>query len=656
MTDYSERDKWVCPNDRELALRAKLHTGWSVKTGGINSFSKVEQMSDTDQEVIVDVIKRADMLERIEQHRVGRLVERVENMKRNALGNGTTQCLLCAEEFGLLSSSPMICNDCRKAVCSKCCVDTFSVCKEQIWLCMICSETREMWKKSGAWFYHGMPNYIPPEKKDAGTKFACSKGNGSGVSAHATKSWHKGQAEKESTDSSDDEMRGNKVNRRVISRKALYDSTDSSDSSTSNKVAFPSSPERFEQGASSRDTASALQCSTEGDLTSFYNELICMSDSSKSPASRHSEVAPWLQRRQNEASKTDSEEEQLDSEKKRHALYISEDRSADSISSIGTTGRYVTAHPPRNGKNDPFDDSAFGSVYEDDRRYSGDSSPIGTLEFSLLLLNSGQALKCTIHRAKHLRGTDLDGLADPFVSLELLPCSRKAHEDTTCVHCVEEDVMRTKTVHRTVNPEFNETLTFQKEEDLSKRTLRLTIFDEYHFGNCFLGEVVIPLRLLRPNHMGQFSVQLEKCSDEELLYCEKPRILLSLLHSCQGNMLFVGIVRCVNLPEKDRNSDPFVKICLKPDIPPMKHKTSIKRKTLNPEFNEEFAFKLGNDLTLEKRFLQVSVWDYGRMDEYIGGLELGVHCKGEQLQHWLDVVQYPEQRFERWHTLASVPP
>ncbi|XP_064461001.1 rabphilin-1-like isoform X2 [Ornithodoros turicata] len=580
MTDYSERDKWVCPNDRELALRAKLHTGWSVKTGGINSFSKVEQMSDTDQEVIVDVIKRADMLERIEQHRVGRLVERVENMKRNALGNGTTQCLLCAEEFGLLSSSPMICNDCRKAVCSKCCVDTFSVCKEQIWLCMICSETREMWKKSGAWFYHGMPNYIPPEKKDAGTKFACSKGNGSGVSAHATKSWHKGQAEKESTDSSDDEMRGNKVNRRVISRKALYDSTDSSDSSTSNKVAFPSSPERFEQGASSRDTASALQCSTEGDLTSFYNELICMSDSSKSPASRHSEVAPWLQRRQNEASKTDSEEEQLDSEKKRHALYISE----------------------------------------------------------------------------HLRGTDLDGLADPFVSLELLPCSRKAHEDTTCVHCVEEDVMRTKTVHRTVNPEFNETLTFQKEEDLSKRTLRLTIFDEYHFGNCFLGEVVIPLRLLRPNHMGQFSVQLEKCSDEELLYCEKPRILLSLLHSCQGNMLFVGIVRCVNLPEKDRNSDPFVKICLKPDIPPMKHKTSIKRKTLNPEFNEEFAFKLGNDLTLEKRFLQVSVWDYGRMDEYIGGLELGVHCKGEQLQHWLDVVQYPEQRFERWHTLASVPP
>jgi len=32
-------------------------------------------------------------------------------------------------------------------------------------LCRICAETREMWKKSGAWFFKGMPKYILPEKK-----------------------------------------------------------------------------------------------------------------------------------------------------------------------------------------------------------------------------------------------------------------------------------------------------------------------------------------------------------------------------------------------------------------------------------------------------------------------------------------------------------
>lgn len=35
-----------------------------------------------------------------------------------------------------------------------------------MWLCKICSETREMWKKSGAWFFRGLPQYVlPPNSK-----------------------------------------------------------------------------------------------------------------------------------------------------------------------------------------------------------------------------------------------------------------------------------------------------------------------------------------------------------------------------------------------------------------------------------------------------------------------------------------------------------
>lgn len=33
------------------------------------------------------------------------------------------------------------------------------------WLCKICAETREMWKKSGAWFYNQLPRYILPGQK-----------------------------------------------------------------------------------------------------------------------------------------------------------------------------------------------------------------------------------------------------------------------------------------------------------------------------------------------------------------------------------------------------------------------------------------------------------------------------------------------------------
>ena len=43
-----------------------------------------------------------------------RLVERVDLMKSNAIGNGSSQCVLCGDEFRLLGASPSYCDDCKK--------------------------------------------------------------------------------------------------------------------------------------------------------------------------------------------------------------------------------------------------------------------------------------------------------------------------------------------------------------------------------------------------------------------------------------------------------------------------------------------------------------------------------------------------------------
>lgn len=45
-----------------------------------------------------------------------RLVEKLDNMKKNAIGNGSTQCILCGDEFGLLGASPTYCDDCKKVI------------------------------------------------------------------------------------------------------------------------------------------------------------------------------------------------------------------------------------------------------------------------------------------------------------------------------------------------------------------------------------------------------------------------------------------------------------------------------------------------------------------------------------------------------------
>ncbi|XP_042526466.1 rab effector Noc2 isoform X1 [Dipodomys spectabilis] len=160
----SGSDQWVCPNDRQLALRAKLHTGWSVHTYQTEKQRRSQCLSSAEVEAILQVIQRAERLDIMEQQRIGRLVERLETMRQNVMGNGLSQCLLCGEVLGFLGSSSVFCKDCRKKVCTKCGIEITPGQKRPLWLCKICSEQREVWKRSGAWFYKGLPKYILPLK------------------------------------------------------------------------------------------------------------------------------------------------------------------------------------------------------------------------------------------------------------------------------------------------------------------------------------------------------------------------------------------------------------------------------------------------------------------------------------------------------------
>ncbi|XP_064424873.1 rab effector Noc2 isoform X3 [Latimeria chalumnae] len=139
-------DQWVCPNDRQLALRAKLQTGWSVHTFQTDRQRKCQSLNQNEIEVILEVIKRAEKLDLTEQQRIGRLVERLENMRKNVMGNGMSQCLLCGEQLGILGTTSVFCQGCQKKVCTKCGIETLNSQKRCLWLCKICSEQRERGK------------------------------------------------------------------------------------------------------------------------------------------------------------------------------------------------------------------------------------------------------------------------------------------------------------------------------------------------------------------------------------------------------------------------------------------------------------------------------------------------------------------------------
>lgn len=304
---------------------------------------------------------------------------------------------------------------------------------------------------------------------------------------------------------------------------------------------------------------------------------------------------------------------------------------------------------------------------------SDDSTTLGTLEFTLLFDADNSALHCTAHRAKGLK-PPASGSLDTYVKANLLPGASKASQ------------LRTHTVRGTRGPVWEETLTYHgfTHQDAGSKTLRLCVCEDpwLHRRRRVppLGELRVPLRKLVPNQARSFNVCLEKRRltkkprsldtsrgislyeeevEAEVAGEERGRILLSLCYSSQRGGLLVGVLRCAHLAPMDANgySDPFVRLFLHPNVgKKSKYKTSVRKKTLNPEFNEEF-FYAGAREELAQKTLLVSVWDYdlGTANDFIGLVQLSGQASGERQRHWRECLDHSDQRLELWHVLDGAP-
>ncbi|OWF54364.1 Double C2-like domain-containing protein beta [Mizuhopecten yessoensis] len=289
--------------------------------------------------------------------------------------------------------------------------------------------------------------------------------------------------------------------------------------------------------------------------------------------------------------------------------------------------------------------------YEDGPPSSPDSDGVtlGALEFSLLYDSAANALHCTIVRARGLKAMDSNGLSDPYVKLHTLPGASKSNK------------LRTKTIHKTLNPEWNETLTYYgiTEDDMLKKTLRLAVLDEDAFGYDFIGETRVPLKRLRAGQTKHFNVYLEKQlpleKDDDLMSNDRGKILLSLRYISAKQALTVGVVRCVELASMDSNgySDPYVKLsyCYMESL--FFHQL-IWCCNYHSGYLQDFLYEIKLP-ELAKKTLEITVWDkdIGKANDFIGGVQLGINSKGERLKHWFDTLKNPDQKFERWQMLSA---
>ncbi|XP_072530703.1 double C2-like domain-containing protein beta isoform X1 [Salminus brasiliensis] len=642
MTDTmfgSGNSQWVCPNDRQLTLRAKLHTGWSVHTFQSEKQRKAQALDKRELDIILSVIRRAEHLELIEQHRIGRLIERLENMRRSAVGNGLSQCLLCGEALGLLGTPSVLCLDCCKKVCTKCGIEMACSQKRAQWLCKICSEQREVWKRSGAWFYKALPKHVRPVSDPLShirRPVLEREEQPVARSVPVTYTWAHSKVDSSESEGSDTEL----------------------SETNSDRKSFISESVKRRHSALSESSGSPAPTPFQSILTS-PSRASFLSESRSSLASERSSLAPA--------------QEDEDTDQSRPSLTppppgLSRAGSLRSSSSSTSAAAGRTPEGPAAARDEGQDedelDRAFGAASavpaankkEEEPDVEGydsdDSTTLGTLDFSLLYDQENNALHCTINKAKGLKPMDHNGLSDPYVKLHLLPGASKANK------------LRTKTLRNTLNPVWSETLTYYgiTDEDMVRKTLRISVCDEDKFRhNEFIGETRIPLKKLKPNQTKNFynclekQLPIDKTDDKSLE--ERGRIMISLKYSSQKCGLVVGIIRCAHLAAMDANgfSDPYVKTYLKPDEnKKSKHKTAVKKKTLNPEFNEEFFYEI-KYADLSKKTLEVTVWDYdiGKSNDFIGGVSLGINANGERLKHWFDCLKNKDKKIERWHTLTN---
>ncbi|XP_048677124.2 rabphilin-3A isoform X8 [Caretta caretta] len=743
MTDTmfgSSTDRWMCPNDRPMSLRAKanekeqLPAGWSVHGNQPERQRKNEELTDEEKEIINRVIARAEKMEEMEQERIGRLMNRLEDMRKNVAGDGVNRCILCGEQLG---SACVVCEDCKKNVCTKCGVEATNSRPHSIWLCKICSEQREVWKRSGAWFFKGLPKQVLPrpmpvsknKPPQAPSEPASSEPPAQDLKLHSRMP-SRGQAEAGASAEQDsyggpEEKRG--MGRKPVkSRDPSHDSERGYSSEEENPAAY-----RGRKGTRPRPEAGSEPTAAVSGRGSYpppsrKPSEVRMAPSGSEFAGRVAEN--WEYAAESEVNRSPGSVKRANSvQAARPHPVTSQSSAAQPAPPVGgrqepgPAGRYPerqvsqSTGPPQTdpaySAAAPRDERGGGGGYsmpaareeramrqpapymqaaapsapaaparplpppqddEEDEANSYDSdeaTTLGALEFSLLYDQEKSSLHCTLIKAKGLKPMDSNGLADPYVKLHLLPGASKSNK------------LRTKTLHNTRNPMWNETLVYHgiTDEDMQRKTLRISVCDEDKFGhNEFIGETRVSLKKLKSNQKKNFNICLERVipmkragttgsSRGMALYEEevdrggdveeRGKILVSLMYSTQQGGLIVGIVRCVHLAAMDANgySDPFVKLWLKPDMgKKAKHKTQIKRKTLNPEFNEEFFYDIKHS-DLAKKSLDISVWDYdiGKSNDYIGGCQLGITAKGERLKHWYECLKNKDKKIERWHTLQN---
>nr|XP_037871295.1 synaptotagmin-6 isoform X2 [Bombyx mori] len=279
------------------------------------------------------------------------------------------------------------------------------------------------------------------------------------------------------------------------------------------------------------------------------------------------------------------------------------------------------------------------------RQSSTDSAELefcGKLHFALRYDQEVEALIVKIFEARDLPIKDMSGSSDPYIKVFLLPDRKKKFQ--------------TKVHRKNLNPVFNETFLFSVPyEELRQRYLQFSVYDFDRFSrHDLIGHVVLK-GLLESADLDQeieYTMNILAAPQEKK---DLGELMLSLCYLPTAGRLTVTVIKGRNLKAMDINgsSDPYVKICLICQNKRIKKKkTTVKKNTLCPVYNEALVFDLPSENVFDVTLL-VKVIDYDRLspNELIGCTAIGSSLIGIGRDHWLEMLDNPRKPVAQWYPL-----
>uniref|UniRef100_A0A8C7W193 Synaptotagmin n=1 Tax=Oncorhynchus mykiss TaxID=8022 RepID=A0A8C7W193_ONCMY len=303
----------------------------------------------------------------------------------------------------------------------------------------------------------------------------------------------------------------------------------------------------------------------------------------------------------------------------------------------------VSCVPPLQKQDDDDDEGETGLTEEEKEEEEKEEEKLGKLQYSLDYDFQDNKLTVGILQAADLISMDSGGTSDPYVKVYVLPDKKKKFD--------------TKVQKKNLNPVFNESFVFKLPYDeLGGKTLVMSVFDYDRFSkHDIIGEVKIPMNTI---DLGQ---PIEEWKDLESADKEEPEklgdICISLRYVPTAGKLTVCILEAKNLKKMDVGglSDPYVKIALLQGGKKLKKKkTTVKKNTLNPYYNESFSFEIPMDM-MQKILVVVTVFDYDKIgkNDAIGKIFVGSKATGPGLKHWSDMLSNPRRPIAQWHPLQQ---